>query len=268
MTDPKDVMQRGGMGMNRFSGRVAIVTGGGTGIGAAVACQLSREGAEAVYVWGRRKAPLEALAARITHCVPMSVDVGDEGAVRDAVESIVSRHGRIDLLANMAAISGPCARAEDYSMADFERVYRTNVFGTFLTMKYCLPHMQRNGSGAIVNACSCSGMRGYSNEIGYGSSKFAVLGLTQNAASENGKNGVRVNCVSPGWVDTDMLDEVLRGYESLNGMSPCKHELNHGTMERPASPDEISEAVCFLLSNAARYVNGANLVCDGGKTLQ
>lgn len=253
--------------MNRFSGRIAIVTGGGTGIGAAVARQLGREGAEAVYIWGRRAAPLEALAESEPRCAPMVVDVGDEAAVKAAVEAIIARHGRVDFLANMAAISGPSLPTEAYSLADFERVYRTNVFGTFLTMKYCLPHMQRNGFGAIVNACSCSGMRGYAYEIGYGSSKFAVLGLTQNAASENGKNGVRVNCVSPGWVDTEMMDGVLKSYKDLNGMPQCRSELTHGTMNRPATPDEVSEVICFLLSDAARYINGANLVCDGGKTL-
>ena len=253
--------------MTRFLGRIAIVTGGGTGIGAAVARQLSREGAEAVYIWGRRIAPLEALARCESRCKPMVVDVGDEAAVRAAVETIVARHARVDLLVNMAGINGPCVPTEDYSMADFERIYRINVFGTFLTMKYCLPHMQRNGFGAIVNACSCSGMRGYPNEIGYGSSKFAVLGLTQNAASENGKNGVRVNCVSPGWVDTDMLEEALRTYGAVKGRPQRRADLTHGTMDRPATPGEVGETVCFLLSDAARYINGANLVCDGGKTL-
>jgi len=253
--------------MNRFVGRIAIVTGGGTGIGAAVARQLSREGAEAVYIWGRRIAPLEALARCESRCTPMAVDVGDEAAVRAAVKASVARHTRVDLLVNMAGINGPCVPTEDYSMADFERIYRVNVFGTFLTMKYCLPHMQRNGFGAIVNACSCSGLRGYPNEIGYGSSKFAVLGLTQNAASENGRNGVRVNCVSPGWVDTDMMDEVLRSYDAVKGMPQCRAELTHGSMDRPATPEEVSEAVCFLLSDAARYINGTNLICDGGKTL-
>ena len=253
--------------MARFSGRIAVVTGGGTGIGAAVARQLCEEDAAAVYVWGRRAAPLEAVAGSARNCLPMRVDVGEEAAVKAAVEAIVARHGRIDLLANMAAISGPCVPAEEYSMADFEKVYRVNVFGTFLTMKYCLPHMQRNGFGAIVNACSCSGMRGYPNEIGYGSSKFAVLGMTMNAASENGKNGVRVNCISPGWVDTDMLDEVLRGYEARDGVPRCKTELALGSMDRPATPREMSEVACFLMSDAARYINGANVVCDGGKTL-
>ena len=254
--------------MKRFAGRIAIVTGGGTGIGASVARQLCREGAEAIYIWGRRRAPLEAVARDDSRCIPMMVDVGIEAEVRSAIDEIISRHSRIDLLANMAAISGPCVSTEDYPTADFEQVYRINVFGTFLTMKYCLPHMQRNGFGAIVNACSCSGIRGYTNEIAYGSSKFAVLGLTMNAASENGRNGVRVNCISPGWVDTEMMDTVLKGYRDRDGISRCKQEMNHGTMDRPATPDEMSEVVCFLMSDAARYINGTNLVCDGGKTLQ
>ena len=253
--------------MKRFEGRIALVTGGGTGIGAAVARQLSDEGAEAVYIWGRRIGVLERTAAGIVRCHPMAVDVSDEAWVRDAVGEIALRHGRIDLLANMAGVCGVFARTEDYSFEEFERVYRTNVFGTFLTMKYCLPLMQKNGFGVIVNACSCSGMRGYPSEIGYGSSKAAVLGMTKNAASENGKNGVRINCVSPGWVDTDMLNATLAQYEAAHGRARRKEDLKHGTMDRPGSAEEVSEVVCFLMSDAARYINGANLVCDGGKTI-
>lgn len=253
--------------MKRFEGRIALVTGGGTGIGAAVARQLSDEGAEAIYIWGRRIGVLERTAACIERCHAMAVDVGDEAWVRNAVDEIVRRHGRIDLLANMAAICGVYARTEDYSFEEFERVYRTNVFGTFLTMKYCLPLMQKNGFGAIVNACSCSGIRGYTSEIGYGSSKAAVLGMTMNAASENGKNGVRINCVSPGWVDTDMMNASVAQFEALHGCAKRKEDLEHGTMDRPSSAEEVSEAICFLMSDAARYINGANLVCDGGKTI-
>ncbi len=253
--------------MMRFAGKVAVVTGGGTGIGAAVAGQLSREGAEAVYIWGRREKPLGLTASAVERCHPMVVDVSDEAGVRRGIEAIVAARGRIDLLANMAAVCGICARVEDYTLEAFEQVYRINVFGTFLTMKYCLPHMQRNGFGAIVNACSCSGMRGYPDEIAYGSSKFAVLGMTQNAASENGKNGVRVNCVSPGWVDTEMMETTIRQYRNAYGFSGRKPEICHGTMDRPSTPQEVSEVVCFLMSDAARYINGANIVCDGGKTI-
>ena len=253
--------------MTRFAGKIAVVTGGGTGIGAAVAEQLGGEGAEAVYIWGRREEPLRLTASVAPRCCPMVVDVSDEACVKRAIDEIVAARGRIDLLANMAAVCGVCARVEDYTFEAFERVYRTNVFDTFLTMKYCLPHMQRNGFGAIVNACSCSGMRGYPDEIAYGSSKFAVLGMTQNAASENGKNGVRVNCVSPGWVDTDMMDATMKQYASAYGLSKGKAELCYGTMDRPSTPREVSEVVCFLMSDAARYINGANIVCDGGKTI-
>ena len=257
------------MTKKRFEGRIAVVTGGGSGIGAAVARQLAGEGCEKVFILGRSPGKLEAVAASIGNgcCVPMEVDVSDELQVEKAVGRIGEYCGRIDLLANIAGIPGPSARVEDYSFTVFRKVYEINVFGTFLMMKYCLPYMQRQGNGAIVNTCSCSGMRGYQMEIGYGSSKFAVLGMTMNAANENGRNGVRVNCFSPGWVDTGMLDSILAQYAQETGRKTEKNELRNGTMDRPGTAEEMAEVACFLLSDAARYVNGANFVCDGGKTL-
>lgn len=119
----------------------------------------------------------------------------------------------------------------------------------------------------IVNTCSCYGMRGYQLEIGYGSSKFAVMGMTMNAANENGGNGIRVNCYSPGWVDTGMLDAILNQYEKETGKKTSKSELRNGTMGRPSTAEEMANVICFLLSDEASYVNGANFVCDGGKTI-
>lgn len=260
---PPDALQSG------FSRKIAIVTGGGGGIGFAVAKQLLAHGAETVVLFDLKQEALEKAVTSLgkTHCHPIAVDVTDEEQVKNAATQIASRYGRIDLLANMAGIPGPSARVENYSFSAFKTVYAVNVFGTFLMMKYCLPYMQKNHFGAIVNTCSCSGMRGYALEIGYGSSKFAVLGMTMNAANENGGNGVRVNCVSPGWVDTGMLDDILSQYANTKDGGYTKETLRNGTMNRPSTPDEVANVVRFLLSDDARYVNGANFVCDGGKTL-
>lgn len=256
------------MNKNRFDGQIAIVTGGGTGIGKAVAKQLAWEGAEKVIIVGRRVEKLQAVVDEIgPQCEAMAADVSCEEDVKNLVAEVEKKYGKIDVLANIAGISGPSAWAEDYTFEDFKKVYEINVFGTFLMMKYCLPIMKRQHKGAIVNTCSCSGMRGYDLEVGYGSSKFAVLGMTMNVAGENGRTGVRVNCYSPGWVDTDMLDGILAQYDEA-GEPQDKNSLNNGTMDRPSTPEEMSEVVCFLLSDEARYVNGANFVCDGGKTLQ
>ena len=257
------------MDKERYLGKIAIVTGGGSGIGAAVAKRLAAEGCEHVVIFGRSVGKLQNTVDAIgaDKCTPMGVDVSDEEQVKNAVAEVEKRFGKIDILANMAGIPGPSARAEDYSFEDFKKVYSINVFGTFLTMKYCLPIMQKNHKGAIVNTCSCSGMRGYQLEIGYGSSKFAVMGMTMNAANENGGNGVRINCYAPGWVDTGMLDSILDQYEKETGVKTAKNELRNGTMSRPSTPEEMAAVVCFLLSDEASYVNGANFVCDGGKTL-
>lgn len=252
----------------RFQAQVAIVTGGAGGIGFAVAKQLVEQGAEMVVVVDRNTAALQTAVQALgeRHCQCIAADVTDETQVCALITQVQQAHGRIDLLVNMAGIPGPSARVENYSFADFQKVYAVNVFGPFLMMKYTLPVMQAQGRGSIVNACSCSGMRGYALEIGYGSSKAAVLGMTQNAANENGRNGVRINCISPGWVDTGMLEDILAQYAAA-GSGYTKETLRNGTMDRPSTPAEMAQAVCFLLSDEARYINGTNLVCDGGKTL-
>ena len=178
----------------------------------------------------------------------------------------MERYGRIDVLVNTAGIPGPSARTEDYGYATFRKVYEINVFGTYLTMMNALPIMQAQKSGNIVNFGSVSGMFGYPYEIAYGSSKWAVIGMTKNAANENGGNGVRVNSVSPGWCDTNMMHTVWDSYKDV-GIADSSDNITLGPMGRPGTPSELADAVLFVASDEARFINGSNILVDGGMTL-
>ena len=128
-------------------------------------------------------------------------------------------------------------------------------------MKYTLPVMLEQGKGAIVNFGSCSGMTGYTSEIGYGSSKWAVIGMTKNVANEYARRGIRANSISPGWVNTDMLKQTLENYKETGDVA------NFGCIGRPGEPSEMADAVYYLSSDEASFVNGINLLVDGGKML-
>jgi NAD(P)-dependent dehydrogenase (short-subunit alcohol dehydrogenase family) len=167
---------------------------------------------------------------------------------------------------NTAGISGPSVLAEDYSYEDFRACYETNVYGTFLTMKYALPIMKAQKKGAIVNTGSSSGIRGYDLESAYGSSKWATIGLTKNVAAENPDTGVRVNCISPGWVDTKMMAQILENYAKMGDGDPSVY-YNTSPMGRAGAPEEIADGVYFLTSEKASFINGSNLVVDGGSTI-
>lgn len=191
-------------------------------------------------------------------------DISRETEAARIVGEAAERFGRIDVEVNAAGICGHYDRTVDYTFDNFRRIYEVNVFGTFLMMQKVLPVMVRQKSGAIVNFGSVSGMRGYQYEIGYGSSKWAVIGMTKNVANEYAAAGIRVNAVSPGWVDTDMMKRSTVDYDQLeNGKGEDNIDL--GPMGRPADPAEIAEAVYFLASPQASYINGANLLVDGGK---
>lgn len=249
--------------------KVCVITGAAGGIGIEVVKKFYANDYHVVML----DLKMEALEKKVQECSLdldkvscYALDISKEDQVQDTINKIVESLGRIDSLVNTAGICGKYDMTVDYGFENFKKIYEVNVFGTFLMMKYSLPAMCRQKKGSIVNFGSCSGMRGYTLEVGYGSSKWAVIGMTQNVASEYGEFGVRVNSVSPGWVNTEMTRQTLSDYGSLNKENAYEG-LKCGAAGRPAEPNEIANVVYFLCTDEASYVTGANMVVDGGKTV-
>jgi NAD(P)-dependent dehydrogenase (short-subunit alcohol dehydrogenase family) len=182
--------------------------------------------------------------------------------VREAVAETVRRAGRIDIFVNNAGIEGPQATLVDYAAADFMRVMETNALGVFLGLKHVMPVMAAQGSGAIVNVSSIAGVIGATRMAGYIASKHAVEGLTKVAALEGAAQGVRVNAVQPGFIESRMLSDIASGLGGeASGLS------QRVPARRLGRPEEVARAIAFLASDEARYMNGSSLLLDGGLTL-
>ena len=252
-----------------FTGKVAIVTGAGGDMGRAIVKKFTDNGAKAVLMDIREdaaKRSVELLGLDDEHGFIVTVDVASEDSVKAAVQKVMDKYGRIDCLVNLAGIEGPNnSRTEEYDFKMAKKVFEINVYGTFLMMQNVLPIMQAQKSGAIVNFGSVSGMFGYAGEISYGASKAAIIQMTKNAANENGGNGVRVNAISPGWVNTEMFRRILEQYKETYE-NPLDN-VTLGPMNRPGEPMEMANVVVFLCSDEASYVNGSNFLVDGGMTL-
>lgn len=241
--------------MGRLDGKVAIITGGARGQGAAEARLFAAEGARVLVAdvlddEGRAVAGEIGEAAAYVH-----LDVGDEAQWQAAVATAEERFGPVSVLVNNAGIL--LFQALDKTeVADFERVLRVNVVGVFLGMKAVTPSMERAGGGAIVNISSTAGLTGLPFLGAYTASKWAVRGLTKTAAMDLGRKGIRVNSVHPGGIDTPMVA----------GTSPDAPFYKRLPVPRMGSPEEAARAVLFLASDEAGYIAGAELAVDGGAT--
>ena len=252
-----------------YTNKVVVLTGAAGGIGSEMVRRFAALGASTALLDVSMEAlekTIERLGLEPGRTFAGAVDVSDETSVKTVIADIIKRFGHIDVLINAAGIPGPSARTEDYSFADFKKVYSVNVFGTYLMMQNVLPLMQARHSGVILNFGSVSGMRGYPYEIAYGSSKAAIIHLTKNAANENGGNGVRINAISPGWVQTNMMRTIVESYKDV-GIAHGADYVTLGPMGRPAFPEEIANVAVFMCSDEAHYVNGSNFLVDGGMTL-
>ena len=252
-----------------FTDKVALVTGGSTGIGRATALGFAGRGAKVVIV-DRDAAGGEATAGIVRQkggeALFVQADVTDAKSVQAYVKKAVDTYGRIDCFHNNAGIEGKVANIVDYDEAMFDSVISVNVRGVFLGMKYVLKQMLAQKGGAIVNTASTAGLMGSPGMNAYVASKHAVLGLTKTASGEVARQGIRVNAVCPGPIDTRMIHDLEK---QLNPSDPGKVESTYQAsipIGRYGTAEEVANTVLFLCSDLAGNITGAHFVVDGGRT--
>ncbi|MCF2527711.1 SDR family NAD(P)-dependent oxidoreductase [Yinghuangia soli] len=249
-----------------LDGKAVIVTGGGSGVGAAVAATARAAGAH-VVVTGRRADALDAVAKR-TGAVAYPGDVTDPAHVARLVETALEHTGRIDGVVANAGTMRP-GSVVDLSVEDWDTTLATNLTSVFLLARAAVPHLAA-ARGAFVSVSSIAGLRASSGAAAYAASKAGMTMLTQSIAADFGPLGVRANVVCPGWVRTEMADEEMRVFGEPDGLAldAAYDEVTRLTpMRRPGTADEIAAAVAWLLSAESGYVNGAVLTVDGGTSI-
>jgi NAD(P)-dependent dehydrogenase (short-subunit alcohol dehydrogenase family) len=246
-----------------FENKVVMVTGAGSGIGAAMARRFAEEGAK-VVVGDLNEDAARKVADEIEKAggtaAAVRQDVSDPQAIEKSVEFALEKFGRLDVAVNNAGISGDLKPTADYSLDAWDKVIAVNLSSVFYGMKYQIPAMLRSGGGSIVNIASILGSVGSANSAGYNAAKHGVVGLTKTAALEYSKDGVRVNAIGPGYIETPLLNALdSEVHDGLVDLHP---------IGRLGKPEEVAELALFLASDRASFVNGSYHLVDGGYTAQ
>jgi NAD(P)-dependent dehydrogenase (short-subunit alcohol dehydrogenase family) len=244
--------------MNQYDlkGRVAAITGGARGIGYAIAERLTQSGAR-VALWDMDKDRAEQSAKALPGAAAIAVDVTDEAAVAKAVAETERRVGPIDILVNSAAITGPNATVAEYPVDAWRKAIDINLTGTFLACRAVVPGMQKRDYGRIVNIASIAGKEGNPNASAYSASKAAVIALTKSLGKELAKTGIRVNCITPAAVKTEMFAQMTE--QHINYM------LSKIPMERFGKVEEMAALVAWLSSEDCSFSTGATFDISGGR---
>ncbi|MCH8892955.1 MAG: SDR family oxidoreductase [Chloroflexi bacterium] len=250
-----------------LNNKITLVTGAGSGIGRATSLVLAREGATVVVAdidADGGEQTLSAIKDMGGEGMFVHADVSRAADVEAMVDAAVNAYGRLDCAYNNAGIEGYYGgRLHEYPEDTFDRLMDINVKGVWLCLKYEIPQMLKQGSGAIVNTASVAGLVGSRRLSVYSASKHAVIGLTKSAALEYASDGIRVNAVCPGIIDTPMMDRLVEGRDDYAAAIPTRQPIG-----RKGTPDEIAEAVAWLCSDAASLVTGLAMAVDGAFTAQ
>jgi NAD(P)-dependent dehydrogenase (short-subunit alcohol dehydrogenase family) len=248
----------------RFEGKVALVTGGASGIGAAIARQLAAEGAK-VVVADRNRTGAQGVVEEIDRAGGVAtahqVDVANANEVEAMVAMTSRTYGGLHLAVNNAGIGGPAAPTGEYPLDGWHTVIAVNLNSAFYGLRYEIPAIIASGGGAIVNMASILGTLGFANAPAYVAAKHGMVGLTKSAAIEYAKQGVRINSVGPGFIDTPLLSNNLdqAALTYVTGLHPAN---------RLGTSQEVSALTCFLLSDAASFITGSYHLVDGGYSAQ
>lgn len=248
----------------RFAGKVALITGGGTGIGAASARRIADEGGK-VIVMGRREAPLRAVA----DVCGGHVMIGNTASLDDltrAVAEAEERFGGLDVLVANAGIE-LFGSVETVPLEDWRRVFEVNLEGAMLAARASIPALRKRGGGAIVLLASVAALSGAPSYVSYLTTKAGMLGLNRSIAYDYGPENIRCNALCPGWVKTEMAERAIADIAALKGTSAdalTREMVSVYPLRRMAEPDEIAAIVAFLCSSDASFITGATLSADGG----
>jgi NAD(P)-dependent dehydrogenase (short-subunit alcohol dehydrogenase family) len=242
--------------------QVVLVTGAGSGMGEAVALMAAERGAKVVVADVNEKAAqavVEKITAKGQAAIAVKCDVSKAEQVKAMVDRTLEVYGKLDAAFNNAGIMLPMTDIADLAEDEFDRLFNINLKGVWLSMKYELQQMRKQGSGAIVNNSSIAGLIGGTGRSAYTATKHGVLGLTKSAAVEYASKGIRINAVCPGTIETPMVDTMIK-----TGDLSEQASIDYTPIKRLGKAEEIAEAVLWLLSPASSYVIGQPISVDGG----